>query len=173
MLDTMRHMEGKELEEVFVAPALIDDMPHTPASDESHVEHGAIVHDDIVKTHDDGHIDCDRGEIENCHEAGLPTGVTAVAMELSRELGPFYEEVETHRVEAITIQTSGISIQQGGSIIRGELTEADGFQAMGSNIIVNEDPFGMSLTESSAARRWWEMYDVGVLGKELGSTLCG
>ena len=44
---------------------------------------------------------------------------------------------------------------------------------MGSDSVVVADPFGMSLTESSTTRRWWEMYDAGTLGKELDSTLCG
>ena len=80
-----------------------------------------------------------------------PRGV--IAAELTRELGPFYVEVETHGVEAITMQTSGTLVQQDKGTIGGALTKADGFQAMGSGSVVIADHFGMSLTESLAVRR--------------------
>ena len=51
------------------------------------------------------------------------------------------------------------------------MLQADGVQATGSDSVVVADPFGMSLTESSAERRWWVRYDVGVLYRELSSTL--
>ena len=76
-------------------------------------------------------------------------------------------------MEAITILTSGTLIQHGGSIIGGALIEDNGFQAMGSGIVVIGDPFGMSLTESSTARRWWKQHDVVVLGKKLDDALYG
>ena len=77
-----------------------------------------------------------------------------VAAELTRELGPFYVEAETHGVEAITMQASDTSVQQGESSIGAALTEADGFQAMGSGSVVIADPFARILAESSTARRW-------------------
>ena len=43
-----------------------------------------------------------------------------VAM-MIRELGPFYVEAETHKVEAISIQTSDASIQYGRSMNGGAL----------------------------------------------------
>ena len=92
---------------------------------------------------------------------------------MATELGPFYVEVKTHGMEAITMQVSDASVQQGESISGGTLTETDEFQAMDLDGVVIVDPFGMSLTESSTARRWWTIYDIGVLGQELGSTLCG
>ena len=46
-------------------------------------------------------------------------------------------------------------------------------EVMGSGNIVIIDPFGMSLTESSTARRWWKQHDVVVLGKKLNDALCG
>ena len=57
-------------------------------------------------------------------------------------------------------------------MIEGTLLEANVFQAMGLGLVVIEDPFGMSLTESSVERRWWARYDVGVFDKKLSSTLC-
>ena len=74
-------------------------------------------------------------------------------------------------MEAISIPSPDTSTQQGRSMIGSTLTEADRFQVMGSGSVVIVDPFGMGLTESSVTKRWWEVYDVGVLGKELGSTL--
>ena len=96
-----------------------------------------------------------------------------MAVELTQELGHFDVEAANHGVEAIIFSTSSASVQQSESISGGALTEADGLQDMDSDSMVVADPFGMSLTESSATRRWWEMYDAGALGKELDSTLCG
>ena len=50
-----------------------------------------------------------------------------VTGELTRELGPFYVEAETHGVEVISILPSSTSAQQSESIIGCTLTEADGF----------------------------------------------
>ena len=54
------------------------------------------------------------------------------------------------------MQTSDISVQQGENIIGGALTEANGFQTIGSDSVVIADPFGMGLTESSEVSRWWK-----------------
>ena len=96
-----------------------------------------------------------------------------MAAELTRELSSFYVEAETHGVGAIFIPTLGFSSQLGRSMIGGALPQADGFQVMGSGSVVIAYLFGMSLIESSTARRWWAMYDVGVLGQELGNTHYG
>ena len=50
------------------------------------------------------------------------------------------------------MQTSDASVQQDESIIGDALPQADGLQATGSDSVVVADPFGMSLTESLAAR---------------------
>ena len=161
--------DDEELEEELVALAVTDDMPPTQASEESHIDHGSVVPDGVVEIHDGGHIEHDHGETEVHYEADLPTGDTVVAAELTRELGPFDVEAETHGVEAITMQASGASIQQGRSMIGEAVLVTDGFQVMGSDSVVIADSSCMSLTESSAVKRWWAMYDVG----ELGGIHCG
>ena len=142
------------MEKEFVAPDVMDDMPPTQASEESHIEHGSVVSEGIVELHDGEHIDRGHVETKVHSEADFPIGDTVVAAELTRELGPFYVEAEIHEVEAISIPTPGTSIQQDRSMIGSALTEADGFQAMGSDSVVIADPFDISLIESSTAKRW-------------------
>ena len=163
--------DDEELEEELVAPQMTDGRPPTQASAESHIKHGSVVPAGVVEIYDGEHLDCEHGETEVHADADSPTGDTVVAVELTQELGPFDVEAETHGVEAITFPTSSASVQQGEDISGGTVTEADGLQDMGSDSVVVADHYGMSLTESSAARRWWEMYDAGALGKELDNTL--
>ena len=88
----------------------LDDMPPTQVREESHSEHGSVVSAGVDMIHDGDHIDCVHGEIENPYETDLPTRDTVVAAELTRELGPFDVEAETHGVEAIILQTSSASV---------------------------------------------------------------
>ena len=140
------------MEEELVASEVVDDVPLNQTSDESHTEHGVVVLGCFDETHVGEHVVCDLDEKENHYEADLTTGVAVVAMELARELGPFYVEAETHGAETITIPTSGALIQHGGSIIGDALKEVDGLQTMSLSVFMIEDPSGMGFIESSTTR---------------------
>ena len=97
----------------------MDDMPPTHVSEEDHIEQRVIVPVDPEKTHDEGHIDCSHGETDDSYDVDLSTRDTVVAVELTKELDPFNVEAETHGVEAIILQTSSVSGQQGKSMVGG------------------------------------------------------
>ena len=109
--EALHKEDDEELEEELVAPKVLDDLPPTQASEESHIEHGSVVPEGIVEIHDGEHIEHDHGETDVHFEADLPTGDTVVAAELTRELDPFYLEAETHGVEVIFIPPHDTSTQ--------------------------------------------------------------
>ena len=124
------------MEEEHVAPEVTDDMPPTQANAESRIEHESVVPEGVVEIHDGEHIDREHGEIEVYSEVDLPPGDTVVSAELTRELGPFYREAESHGVEAIFITTSDTSSQLGRSMIGDASPQTDGVQPMSSDSVV-------------------------------------